>query len=148
MAEFIPRPQHGEGDSRQNCEAGRNHDQAGLWCNVRCPEKAVPEPVNHVEKRVEVRKRLPEGRQGVNRVEDARKEGERHDDEVLKRRQLVELVGPDSRNQTQGAEYRAAEQRKRRQPQRRPHWIRLDELLAKAFWRTLIITRPGTRNAL
>lgn len=117
MAEFIPRPQHGEGDSRQNCEAGRNHDQAGLWCNVRCPEKAVPEPVNHVEKRVEVRKRLPEGRQGVNRVEDARKEGERHDDEVLKRRQLVELVGPDSRNQTQGAEYRAAEQRKRRQPQ-------------------------------
>ena len=25
-------------------------------------------------------------------------------------------------------------------------WIRLEELLAKAFCSTLIITRPGTRN--
>jgi hypothetical protein len=27
-------------------------------------------------------------------------------------------------------------------------WIRLDELLAKAFCSTLIITRPGTRKAV
>ena len=27
-------------------------------------------------------------------------------------------------------------------------WMMLDELLAKAFCNTLIITRPGTRNAV
>jgi hypothetical protein len=63
---------------------------------VRLAEEAVAEAVDHVEDRIQVRDRLPERRQRVDGVEHAGQEGERHHDEILEGRELVELVGPDA----------------------------------------------------
>src|SRR5690349_15670318 len=81
---------------RAQCRAEEDDDrEARRGCCVRQAEKAVAEPVDHIEERIEMRQRLPERRQRMDRVEDAGQERQRHDDEILECRQLVEFVGPD-----------------------------------------------------
>ena len=77
---------------------------------------SVAEAVDHVEDRVQMRDGLPEGGQRMDRVEHARQERERHDDEVLERRKLVELVGPDPRNHPERTENAAAQKSEHQHP--------------------------------
>lgn len=60
---------------------------------------------------------LPERRQRMYRIKHTGQERQRHDDEILERRHLVELVRPDTGNDAEGAEQRAAEYREYQRPQ-------------------------------
>src|SRR5205085_5200413 len=95
-----------------------DHEEARRRGDIRQSEEAVTKAVDHIEERIEMRQRLPERRQAVDRIEHTGQEGERHDEEVLKRRQLVELVGPDAGEETENAENRTAEHREGERPQR------------------------------
>ena len=66
-----------------------------------------------------MRHRLPHGRQRVDRVEHTGEHGQRHDEKVLKGRELVELVGPDAGDHAERREDGAAEQGKGDDPARR-----------------------------
>ena len=61
---------------------------------------------------------LPERRQRVDRIEHAGQKRQRHDDEILKRRELIEFVGPNAGDQSQDAEDRAPKDHERERPQR------------------------------
>src|SRR6185503_1148840 len=104
---------------RAQCRAEEDDDrEARRGCYIRQAEKAVAEAVDHIEERIEMRQRLPERRQRMDRVENAGQERQWHDDKILECRQLVEFVGPDSRDQSEDAQDGAAEQRERDRPQR------------------------------
>src|ERR1700687_5334451 len=99
--------------------AGPGDDrEAQARLDVGKPEKAVAKAVDHIEERIEMRQRLPERRQGMDRVEKARQKSQRHDQEILKRGELVELVRPDAGKESEHAEDHAAEQGKCERPQR------------------------------
>src|SRR6266536_6124749 len=111
VPQLVPALQQEQRERRQ-AEAENPHDaEACFRRNVGKPEKAVTKAVDHIEERIEMRQRLPERRQAVNRIEHTRQEGERHDEKILKSRQLVELVGPDAGKQSQCAQNRTAEHR-------------------------------------
>ena len=86
-------------------EARADDRQAQPRRHVADAEEAAAEAVDHVEERVQVAHRLPERRQRVHRIEHAGEEGHRHDDEVLERRDLVELLGPQPGDQPQRAHH-------------------------------------------
>src|SRR2546430_9403117 len=79
---------------RRQAEAENPHDaEACFRRNVGEPEKAVTKAVDHIEERIEMRQRLPERRQAVNRIEHAGQESERHDQGNLERGELGAFVG-------------------------------------------------------
>src|SRR5436190_1441662 len=103
---------------RGQAEAENSHDdEARFRCNVGEPEEAVTKAVDHIEEGIEMRQGLPERRKAVDRVEDTGQESERHDQEILKCRELVEFVGRDASDQSQRAQDRAAQQREGERPQ-------------------------------
>ncbi len=62
---------------------------------------------------------LPKWRQRLNRIEHAGEKSQRHDQEILENRQLIELVRPDAGDQAHGAKQRCAEEGKNNNPPRR-----------------------------
>ena len=59
---------------------------------------------------------LPKRRQRMNRIKHPGQKCCRHDQEILERRQLVELVSPDPRNQSHGTEKCRPQYRKNNDP--------------------------------
>ena len=113
--------QQPHGQQRQQQPRRRHDAQRQPRIDVGLPEEGIAEAVHHVEERIGVRGHLPERRQRMHRIEHARQEGERHHQEVLERRDLIELLGPDGRHQPQRAQNAAGSQRKDQHPQRMPH---------------------------
>src|SRR5512143_4073588 len=92
VSQLVPAREHRERDRGHDERRGGDQGEASLRRDVREAEEAVAEAVDHIKERIEMRQRLPERRQRVDRVEDAREKRERHDQEVLERGELVELV--------------------------------------------------------
>ena len=108
--QFIARGQHAEQQSRQR-RVDRQHDRdADRQRAVGVADEAVAEAVDHVEERVEVRQPARRRRQPVDRIEGAGQEGQRRDDEIGHRRDVVELLRPDAADD--------AEQRQQQRGQR------------------------------
>src|SRR3546814_12673152 len=61
---------------------------------------------------------VPEGRQALHRVEGARQEGERRDDEIGHRRQMVEFLAPQAGEDVGQAEDQRARARRDRKSTR------------------------------
>src|SRR3954447_15368120 len=117
VTDLVAALQQQQREPGQHDAAHADDGEADDGGHVRETEEAVAEAVDHIEERIEVRQLLPEWRQRVHRVENARKKRERHDQEVLECRDLVELVGADASDQSQSAEDPAAEQGKGDGPQ-------------------------------
>src|SRR6202171_1344599 len=118
VSQLIAALEYPKRQGAQRAAGPGNDREAQARLNVGKPEKAVAKTVDHIEERIEMRQRLPERRQGVDRVENARQERQRHDQEILKRGELVELVRPDAGKEPEHAEDHAAEQGKCERPQR------------------------------
>src|SRR5260221_8063810 len=118
VPKLVTALEHRERHSRNHGQENRHHGQTSKRVDVRDPEEAVAKPVNHVEKRVEMREPLPESRERMDRVEHPRKEGERHDEEVLEGGDLVDFLGPDSGDHPERAQYGASKESERDDPQR------------------------------
>src|SRR6185369_15816830 len=116
MPQPVARSQERETGERYGNQATADHRQARRRRHVRNTEETIAEAVDHVEKGIRVRQIEPELGQGVNGVEHAREESERHDDEVLERRHLVDLFRQDAREQAERPEQARAEQRERERP--------------------------------
>src|SRR6266853_1483985 len=102
-----------------NCTQKNGHDgQTPKRVDVRDAEETVAESVNHVEKRIEMREPLPESGERMDRVEHPREKGERHDEEVLEGRDLVDFLGPDSGDHPERSQYGASGESERDDPQR------------------------------
>src|SRR5215510_7968660 len=93
----------------QHHEKGGDDREAHERIDIRLAEKTVAKAVDHVEERIEPRHLAPAGRQRMRRIEHTRQERERHDDEVLERGELVELLGPDAGHHAEGTENRGPE---------------------------------------
>src|SRR5690349_23894349 len=117
MTQLPAAREQGERDDREAGGARRDHTEAHERRHVGQPEEAVAEAVDHIKERIEMRQRLPERRQRMDRVEHARQKRERHDQEVLERSKLVELVGRNARYYTQRSENRAAQYGERQREQ-------------------------------
>ena len=111
---------HRQRDERQPQRAAADDDQAGSRRNIRQAEKAVTKAVDHIEERIEARQRLPERRQRMDRIENAREKRQWQDEEILECGELVELLRPDSGDQPERGEERAAQKREGQRPQ----WVR------------------------
>src|SRR6266853_1200555 len=98
MPQSVTALDHRERHGGNHAQKARHDGQAPKRVDVRDAEETVAEPVNHVEKRVEMREPLPEGGKEMNRVEHSRKKGKRHDEEVLESGDLVDFLCPDSRD--------------------------------------------------
>src|SRR5712691_3558239 len=119
IPQFVPRLEQPEADQADDQKAYPDHRQARIRRHVGSAEEAVAKAIDHVKERVGVRQLLPEAGQRMNRIKHAGKKAERHDDEVLKRRQLVDLFGEDAGDQAERTEQRGSEQRERECPERR-----------------------------
>src|SRR5712691_9530393 len=117
IPQSVPRPEQPEADQADDQKAYPDYRQAGIRRHVGGAEEAVAKAIDHVKERVGVRQLLPETGQRMNRIKHAGKKGERHDDEVLKRRQLVDLFGENTGDQAKGTEQRGSEQREREYPE-------------------------------
>src|SRR5437773_3309813 len=114
--------------ARQQCECNRceqcsthgNDSETKEGRSIGQTEKPIAKAVDHIKERVEMRHHLPNRRQRVNRIEHTGQKRKRHDDEILERSELIELVRPDAGDEAENAEDRAAEQRKGE----RPEWMR------------------------
>src|SRR3989454_3185858 len=95
IPQLVPGLEQPEADQADDRKAYPEHRQAGIRRHVGSPEEAIAKAIDHVKERVGVRQLLPEAGQRMNRIEHAGKKAERHDDEVLKRRQLIDLFGDD-----------------------------------------------------
>ncbi|KAK0331440.1 hypothetical protein LTR94_028908, partial [Friedmanniomyces endolithicus] len=73
-------------------------------------DEARPEAVDQVEEGIEPADAGEGLRQAVDQVEGARQEGHRHDHEVLHRRQVVELLGPQPRQHPDHAHQQGGDQ--------------------------------------
>src|SRR5215471_15142070 len=118
MPKLVAVLEYPQGQSAEHRGAGGNESEANCRGDVGKAEEAIAKAVDHIKERIEVRQSLPERRQGVDRVENAREKGQGHDQKILERRQLVELVGHDTGDKPQRAENGAAEQGERQRPQR------------------------------
>ena len=118
---FQPRRSSASVAPRQDERARRDDGEAQRRRHVGQPEEAIAKPVNHIEERIRVRQRLPERRQRMDRVEHAGQKRERRDQEILERRELVELFGPEAADEPERAEDRAAEEREASGPERMRH---------------------------
>src|SRR4051812_25374919 len=107
-----------KGDERYDNQARADHPRAKERRHVGDAEEAVAKAVDHVEKRVGVRKPAPEIRQRVDGVEHAGKHRRRKDDEILEYRHLVDLFRPDRGKQAERPEQRGAENREGQAPER------------------------------
>src|SRR5438552_5608151 len=105
MPQSVTALEHRERDCGNHAQKGRHDGQAPKRVDVRNAEKTVAEPVNHVEKRVEMRDPLPERGERMNRVEHSRKKSEGHDEEVLEGGDLVDFLSPDSRDHIERAQH-------------------------------------------
>src|SRR3989454_8611963 len=119
IPQLVPGLEQPEADQADDQKAYSEHRQAGVGRHVGRAEEAVAKAIDHVKERVGVRQLLPEAGQRMNRIEHAGKKAERHDDEVLKRRQLIDLFGDDAGDQAERPEQRGSEQRERECPERR-----------------------------
>src|SRR5258708_24381295 len=97
---LVPQPvtalEHRERHPGNHSQENRHHGQTPKRVDVRDPEEAVAKPVNHVEKRVEMRESLPESRERMDRVEHPRKKCERQHEEVLEGSHLANFLDPES----------------------------------------------------
>ncbi|KAG0193347.1 hypothetical protein DFQ28_005577 [Apophysomyces sp. BC1034] len=93
MTQLVPARQQAYRQCRDRDEKAADHGQAGKRRHVGRAEKAKAKSVDH--------------------------ERQRHDQEVLECRELVEFLGPDPGDQAQRAENRRTEYRKRDDVQRR-----------------------------
>src|SRR5207244_13423854 len=92
VPQLVPALQQEQRERRQ-AEAENPHDaEACFRRSVGTPEKAVTKAVDHIEERIEMRQRLPERRQAVDRVEHHGQGSERHDQEIMECGALVEFV--------------------------------------------------------
>src|SRR5689334_14307236 len=76
-----------ERDAGEYHRGGRDQREAPRGVDVGQAEEAVAETVDHIKERVEMRQRLPERGQRMDRVEHAGQERERHDQEILECRE-------------------------------------------------------------
>src|SRR5436305_15148457 len=106
MPELVARSEKQECGRGYGQEGGKNYRKAGKRREIRGAEEAVAEAVDHIEEGVGMRQPLPERRQRMDRVEDAREKRERHDDEVLKCRHLIDRAGPHAGDEAERAEER------------------------------------------
>jgi hypothetical protein len=67
-------------------------------------EEAPAESRNQIDQRVEQRDRAPERRQHVRRIKGAAEKRQRRDDQERHDLQLLEIVGPQSKNEAEQAE--------------------------------------------
>src|SRR5512139_3043570 len=118
VSEFVAALQQRQGNRGYCHKAGTCDQQAGPGVGVGLADEGVAEAVDQVEHRVDARDGLPERRQRMDRIEHAGQEGERQDEEVLERRQLVVLLGPDAGDDADRAHDGAGQQRIRQQPER------------------------------
>src|SRR5262245_4760570 len=117
MPQLVAGFQDRQTGERYGKQAHADHRQARRGRHVRNAEKAVAEAVDQVEEGVGVRQLEPESGQRMDRVEHPRQERERHDDEVLECRHLVDLLRQDAGEQAERSEQARAEQREGERPQ-------------------------------
>src|SRR6185503_14244518 len=117
MPDLVADPQEMQAHGADDRQAGGDHSETQPWRDVTGPEEAVAEAIDHVEERVEVAHLVPDRRQRLHRVEHAREERHRHDDEVLEGRDLVELLRPQARDQAERSHERGAGDREERDPE-------------------------------
>src|SRR5882672_9562393 len=118
VPQLVPAPQQRERRPRDEGKERRCHAEAAQRMDVRNAEEAEAEAVDHVEERVEMRQPLPERRQGVNRVEHTGQERERHDQEILKGSDLVDLLGTDASHHAERTQHGASTEGEEEYPQR------------------------------
>src|SRR6185503_2050927 len=119
VAQLVAGGEHPERAGGNERQAYSEDGEAYSRRDVGDAEKSVAETVDQVEERVCVRSREPQLRQGMHRVEHAGEKSKGHDDEVLERRELVDLLGQDAGDQAERAEERGAEDREAEHPERR-----------------------------
>src|SRR6266436_6792175 len=118
VPQLVSASEHDQRQPGDRSEKSRDYGEALERVHVRNAEESVAEAVDHVEERVEMRKPLPEGRERMDRIEHARKEGQRHDEKILERSDLVDLFGPDAGHHPERAQNRTSAKRERDDPQR------------------------------
>src|SRR5574340_1473799 len=91
VSEFVAATQQHQGNRGYCHKAGTGDQQTEPGGVVGLADEGVAEAVDQVEHRIGARDTLPERRQRMNRIEHAGQEGERQDEEVLERRELVVL---------------------------------------------------------
>src|SRR5580765_3074078 len=118
VPQFVSASEHDQRQPRDHDEKNRDHGDAAQRMYVRHPEETVSESIDHVEERVEMRKPLPERRERMDRVEHTRKKRQRHDQKILERGDLIDLLRPDAGHHAERAQNGASEERKGENPQR------------------------------
>src|SRR5512143_1394812 len=83
VSEFVAATQQPKGNRGYCHKAGPGDQQPEPGVGIGLADEGVAEAVDQVEDRVDARHRLPERRQRMDRVEHAREEGQRQDQEVL-----------------------------------------------------------------
>src|SRR5712671_7786246 len=104
VTKLVAGGEHPQRAARDQQQAYSEHAQADSGRDVGDAEEAVPKAVDQIEEWIRVRQGLPHRGQRMHGIEDTGKEGERHDDEVLECRELVDLLRQDSGYQAQRAE--------------------------------------------
>src|SRR5450830_1231630 len=118
-AQFVTALEHTYRQSRQYDKKYGNNGQAVQWINVGLTEKAVTEAIDHVKKWIEVRHHLPEWRQRMDRIKHPGQKDQRHDQKILKCRQLIELLCPNASYQSHGTQDGRTQDSENQDPPRR-----------------------------